>query len=88
MRFVENREAGSGLREFHNLDDAPRGPAPKHLDQRWAALVRQVGTWHTTGRMRHVSVVFRDGERRRFRGWRANRILRVVQEHRADLGVH
>jgi len=33
-------------------------------------------------------VVFRDGERRRFRGWRANRILRVVQEHRADLGVH
>lgn len=88
MRFVENREAGYGMREFHNLDAGPRGPTLNHLDLRWAAQVRQVGTWHTTGRMRHVTVVFRDGEQRRFRGWQANRILRGVQEHRADLGVH
>jgi len=84
LRFVEDRAAGWGVREFRNLDLPREGPRPGHLDLGWAYLVRQVGT-RQTGRVEHVTVFYHVGRRRRrFRGHLADRVLKVVQEHRPD----
>ncbi len=84
MRFVEDREAGMGIREFYNLDPCPAGRRPGHFDLGWSSLVRQVGT-RQTGRVEHVVVFYRKGRRRRkFTGRQADKILEVVQEHRSD----
>jgi len=85
MRFVENRGAGRGVREFHNLDPAPTGRRPRHLDLGWSSMVRQVGT-RQTGGVEHVTVFYRSGRRRRkFKGGQADTILKAVQEHRSDV---
>jgi hypothetical protein len=84
MRFVEDREAGMGIREFYNLDPCPAGRRPGHLDLGWSSLVRQVGT-RQTGCVERVFVFYRKGRhRRKLTGREANRILQVVQEHRSD----
>jgi hypothetical protein len=86
MRFVENRRAGRGVREFHNLDSCPAGRRPGHLDLGWSSMVRQVGTWQT-GRVQHVVVYYRAGRpRRKFKGRQADKVLKAVQEHRSDVG--
>jgi hypothetical protein len=86
MRFVENRNAGRGMREFHNLDPPPEGPRPGHLDLGWSSVVRQVGT-RRTGRIEYVTVHYVPRGKRTFTGREADRVLRTVQEHRADVKV-
>ena len=85
MRFVENRSAGSGMREFRNLDDAPKATAPHAMDLRYARVVRQLGTKDSTGVMYKVTVLYHSGEKRSFKGWKANRILKSVQRNRTDV---
>ncbi len=83
MRFIEDRGAGYGVRVFRNLDAPPEGPKPGHLDLGWASMVKQVGTTRT-GRLEYVIVFYHQGRRRKYTGAEANKILRVVQEHRSD----
>ncbi len=85
MRFIENRRVGRGVREFHNVDPAPNGRRPGHLDLGWAKVVRQIGT-KDTGRVERVMVFYVRGIRRKrtFRGRQADKVLKAVQEHRLD----
>lgn len=87
MRFWENRAAGWGVREFNNIDPPCEGPRPGHIDLGWASKVVQRGTSESTGRLNDVTVYYHVGRRRTFHGSDAVRILRAVQENRADLEV-
>jgi hypothetical protein len=87
MRFEENRAAGWGVREFHNMDPPRPEPRPGHIDLGWSSRVVQEGTRDTTGRLEEVTVYYHVGRKRTFRGAEANRILRTVQENRADAWV-
>ncbi len=90
MKFVENREAGRGVREFHNIGPIREDRRLGHLDLGWASVVKQYGTMETTGRIEYVVVVYRKrrwGRRsRRFKGYQASKVLEAVQEHRSDTG--
>lgn len=85
MKFEENRAAGWGVREFHNLDPPREGSRPGHIDLGWSSKVVQRGTRESTGRLDDVTVYYHVGRKKRtFRGVQANRILRTVQENRLD----
>jgi hypothetical protein len=87
MKFEENRVAGWGVREFHNMDPPREGPRPGHIDLGWSTRVVQRGTRESTGRLDDVTVYYYIGRKRTFRGAKANRILQTVQENRADARV-
>jgi hypothetical protein len=87
MKFEENRAAGWGVREFHNMDPPREGPRPGHIDLGWSTRVVQRGTRESTGRLDDVTVYYYIGRKRTFRGAKANRILQTVQENRADARV-
>lgn len=85
MKFEENRDAGWGVREFHNVELPPDGPRPGHIDLGWSSKVVQRGTKETTGRLWDVTVYYQVGRKRRvYHGAEANRILQTVQENRSD----
>ena len=85
MRFEENRDAGWGVREFHNREPAREGPRPGHIDLGWSSKVIQNGTSNTTGIQKCVAVYYCVGRRKRtFRDAEANCILRAVQQSRSD----
>lgn len=83
MRFVEDREAGWGVRLFCNLDAAPPGGKPPGPALPWSVSVKQVGG-RITRRLERVEVRYRRGFRRRFYGEEAHGILREVQKNRWD----
>lgn len=85
MRFEENRAAGWGVREFHNVDPPREGPRPGHVDLGWSSKVVQRGTKETTRRIKDVTVHYAGGGKRTFRGQEAHRILASVQENRIDI---
>ena len=86
MKFEENRAAGWGVREFHNLEPPRDGRRPGHIDLGWSSKVVQRGTMETTGRLWEVTVYYHVGRKKRvYHGAQANRILRIVQENRVDL---
>ena len=85
MKFRENRAAGWGVREYHNVELPPDGPRPGHIDPGGSTKVVQRGTKETTGRLWDVTVYYQVGRKRRvYHGAEANRILRTVQENRSD----
>ena len=84
MRFEEDKGAGWGVREFRNLDPPREGPRPGQEDLEWATRVVQRGTRATTGRLEGVTVHYRKGRKRTYRGAEANRVLLAVQEARVD----
>jgi hypothetical protein len=84
VKFVENRGAGWGVREFHNIAPPREGRRPGHIDLGWSSKVVQRGTKESTGRLQDVTVHYRQGGKSTFGGAEANRILRAVQENRAD----
>ena len=63
MKLEENRDAGWGVREFHNVELPPDGPRPGHIDLGWSSKVVQRGTKETTGRLWDVTVYFQVGAR-------------------------
>lgn len=80
MRFVENRDAGRGIREFHNVDTSEESFP---FDLARSTRVRQTGTVRTGG-IERVAVFYPDSIRsreREFFGADAHRVLRVVAQH-------
>ena len=59
MKLEENRDAGWGVREFHNVELPPVAPRPGHIDLRWSSKVVQRGTKETTGRLWDAPSTFR-----------------------------